>query len=123
VQRRRDKAFHGLRVVERPTESREDLELKNIQVIDGADNSTYSIFAATDEEFEAIFPAGADIEFIEDFVDRVGEEKATKITVELWKRPVAKKEARGIHGTLFYQLTHKKRYYPTKKESEMVLAL
>jgi hypothetical protein len=112
-----------LRVVERPTESREDLELKNIQVIDGADNSTYSIFAATDEEFEAIFPAGADIEFIEDFVDRVGEEKATKITVELWKRPVAKKEARGIHGTLFYQLTHKKRYYPTKKESEMVLAL
>jgi hypothetical protein len=98
-------------------------QLKNIQVIDGADNSTYSIFASTNEEFEAIFPADADIEFIEDFVDRVGEEMSTRITMDLWKRPVAKKEARGIHRTLFYQLTHKKRYYPTKKESEMVLGL
>ena len=97
--------------------------MKNIQVIDGAENSTYSIFAATDDEFDAIFPAGANIEFIEDFVERIGEEMGTRITMELWKRPVAKKEARGIHGTLFYQLTHKKRYYPTKKESEMVLAL
>ncbi|MGA3242254.1 MAG: hypothetical protein ABSG03_38875 [Bryobacteraceae bacterium] len=26
----------------------------------------------------------------------------------------------GIHGTLFYQLTFKKRYFPTKRESEMV---
>jgi len=38
----------------------------------------------------------------------------------LWKRLVNKGEAQGIHGTLFYQLLHKKRYYPTKKESEMV---
>jgi hypothetical protein len=97
--------------------------LKNIQVIDRAENSTYSIFAATDEEFEAIFPASADIEFVEDFFERVGEETATKITLELWKRPVAKKDVHGIHGTLFYQLTHKKRYYPTKKESEMVSGL
>jgi hypothetical protein len=96
---------------------------KSFQLHCGADNSTYSIFAATDEEFEATFPAGADIEFIEDFVDRVGEEMGTAITMELWKRPVAKKDVRGIHGTLFYQLTHKRRYYPTKKESEMVLAL
>jgi hypothetical protein len=72
--------------------------LKNIQVIDGADNSSYSIFAATKEEFEAIFPLGADIEFAEDFFERVGEERGTKITVELWKRPVAKKGVRGIHG-------------------------
>jgi hypothetical protein len=97
--------------------------LKNIQVIDGADNSTYSIFAATEEEFEAIFPAGADIEFAEDFFERGSDEMGTRITTELWKRPVAKKYVRGIHGTLFYQLTHKKRYYPTKRESEMVLAL
>ena len=81
------------------------------------------IFAATDEEFEAIFPAGADIEFIEDFVERVGDQTVTRITLELWKRSIAKKDVRGIHGALFYQLAHKKRYYPTKKESEMVLAL
>jgi hypothetical protein len=86
-------------------------------------NSTYSIFAATDEEFEAIFPFDTDIEFAEDFVDRVGEEMGIKVTQEMWKRPVPKKEVQGIHGTLFYQLTHKRRYYPTKKESEMVSAL
>ena len=97
--------------------------MKNIQVIDGAENSTYSIFAATDEEFGTIFAAGTDIEFAEDFFDRVGEEMCIQVTQEIWKRPVAKKDVRGIHGTLFYQLTHKRRYYPTKKESEMVLAL
>jgi hypothetical protein len=94
--------------------------MKNIQVIDRADNCAYSIFAATHEEFEAIFCNGADIEFVEDFFERVGEETATRITGELWKRPVRKDSVQGIHGTLFYQLTQKKRYYPTKKESEMV---
>jgi hypothetical protein len=36
--------------------------MKNIQVIDGALNSTFSIFQATDEEFALLFPeAGQDI--------------------------------------------------------------
>jgi len=35
--------------------------MKNIQVIDRADNCTYSIFGATDEEFESIFPNGTEI--------------------------------------------------------------
>ena len=30
--------------------------MKNIQIIDGADNCTFSIFQATDEEFSLIFP-------------------------------------------------------------------
>lgn len=94
--------------------------MKNIQIIDGADNCTYDIYAATDEEFEDIFPNGADVEFIEDFIERVGEERASAITNNLWKRYVAKGEAMGIQGTLYYQLLYKKRYYPTKKESEMV---
>jgi hypothetical protein len=97
--------------------------LKNIQVIDGADNSTYSIFAASDEAFETIFPVGTDIESAEDFFERVGEEMGVKVTQEIWKRPVAKKDVRGIHGMLFYQLTQKRRHYPTKKESEMILGL
>lgn len=49
--------------------------MKNIQVIDGADNATYSIFQATEEDFDQIFPQpGQDIEIAEDYVDRVGEE-------------------------------------------------
>ena len=53
-------------------------------------------------------------------LERLGEEAAGQITAQLWDRPVVKKEVQGIHGTLFYELTNKKRYYPTKKESEMV---
>ena len=94
--------------------------MKNIQVIDDAKNCTYSLFAATDEEFDAIFPDGIDIEFAEDFFERVGENRGVEITREIWKRPVKKCTAQGIHGTLFYQQQYKKRYYPSKKESEMV---
>lgn len=94
--------------------------MKNIQIIDGANNCTYRVFAATDEEFAAIFPGGADVEFIEDFVERLGEGAAGKITGGLWDRAVDKKVVQGIHGTLFYQLAFKKRYYPTKRESEIV---
>jgi hypothetical protein len=94
--------------------------MKNVQVIDRANNCTYSIFAATNKEFEVLFPDAQDIEFIEDFIERVGDSVAGRITEAMWKRPVNKKTAQGVHGTLFYQLIEKKRYYPTKKESEMV---
>jgi putative RNase toxin 37 of polymorphic toxin system len=93
--------------------------MKNIQIIDGAVNCTYSLFAAPDKGFNAIFPKGTDIEFIEDVIDRLGEAHVAAITEKMWKRPVKKPVAKGIHGTLFYQLLNKKRFYPTKKESEM----
>jgi hypothetical protein len=94
--------------------------MKNIQVIDGALNCTYDIFAATDEEFGLIFPSGADIEFISDFIDRAGEDTAGEVARSLWKRRLDKKSISGIHGTLFYELDFKKKYYPTKKEAEMI---
>ena len=94
--------------------------MKNIQIIDAANNCSYSLFAATDEEFAAIFTNGTDIEFAEDFFERVGEEAGIRITSALWDRPVDKRKVQGIHGTLFYQLLHKKRYYPTKREAEMI---
>ena len=38
--------------------------MKNIQVIDGANNCSYDIFAVTDDEFKILFPdPGQDIEF------------------------------------------------------------
>lgn len=40
--------------------------MKNIQVIDGAINSVYDIFVATDEEFLLIFPEEQDIAFIDE---------------------------------------------------------
>lgn len=38
--------------------------MKNIQVIDGAQNSVYDIFSATDKEFTLTFPDATNIAFI-----------------------------------------------------------
>jgi hypothetical protein len=97
--------------------------MKNIQVIDGAVNCTYSIYSATEGEFDVIFPDGRDIEFDDDLVGRIGAAEATTLLGKIWERPVDKKEVNGIHGTLFFELGYKKKYYPTKKDAEMVVAL
>ncbi len=97
--------------------------MKNIQIIDGADNCTYSIFSIDNSLFELIFPNNQDIEFIEDFMTRLGQEKALICLTALWNNEVDKKEVLEIHGTLFYQNEHKKKYYPTKKEAEMIIDL
>ncbi len=97
--------------------------MKHIQIIDGALNCTYSIFAVEDAEFEMLFPNGTDIEFSDDLVNRLGEAEASKLLTMLWERPVDKKSVIGIHGTLFYELGYKKEYYPTKRNSEMNVVL
>lgn len=90
--------------------------MKNIQIIDGAVNARFSIFQATEEEFEQIFPqAEQDIEIVEDYVSRVGEEEARRTLSELWKRPVHKRDANGIHGTLYYDYRDKAKYLPESK--------
>jgi hypothetical protein len=90
--------------------------MKNIQIIDGAQNATYSIFQATDQEFGAIFPgSGQDIEIIEDFVSRVGDNEALRSLSNLWERPIHKRDAHGIHGTLYYDYSGKSKYLPESK--------
>ncbi|HTO07360.1 MAG TPA: hypothetical protein VMR86_09930 [Myxococcota bacterium] len=98
--------------------------MKNVQVIDDARNCSYDIFSATDEDFYALFPAqGQDIEFIDDFIERVGDPRAKDICDRLWSVRADKKGVTGIQGTLFYGLEYKKKYYPTKREREMVVSL
>jgi hypothetical protein len=91
--------------------------LKNIQIIDRAENATFSVFQVTDEEFSAIFPAeGQDIEFIEDFIARCGgDDKAGLILTPVWERPILKRDANGIHGTLYYEHEDRRQYLPTTK--------
>jgi hypothetical protein len=95
--------------------------LKNIQVVDSAQNSVYDIFAATDEEFSLIFPDGQDVAFIDEVVagarDRVRLDEAF---ANLWMRRIKKCDAMGIHGLLFYELEMKKQYYPTRRDEEAV---
>lgn len=53
--------------------------MKNVQVIDGAQNCTFSIFQATDEEFSLVFPEpGQDIEYAEDLETRRNSEYPEK---------------------------------------------
>ncbi len=92
--------------------------MKNIQVIDGALNSTYSIYAASDDDFALIFPNESDIAFAEDFEDCSAKVEAA--FTRLFGRLVRKTGVQGIHGTLFYGLEHKREYYPTFRDEEMV---
>ena len=86
--------------------------MKNIQIIVGARNATFSIFQATDEAFEAIFPDGRDMEVAEDLVARLGEDQAGAVLSPLWDRPVLKRDAQGIHGTLFYDYAERCDIFP-----------
>lgn len=92
---------------------------KNIQVIDGATNCAYSIYPMNSADFAKVFPGpGQDVEFIDDLVDRLGEAEADRILSGMWGHRVEKPDVRGIHGTLFYELEFKKRFYPNKRETD-----
>jgi len=96
--------------------------MKNIQVIDGAANCAYAIYALEDDEFQIVFPGvKQNVEFIEDLVERLGDAKVGRLLAPAWARQVAKPDVQGIHGTLFYQLYWKKKYYPTKNDEEMTV--
>lgn len=89
--------------------------MKNIQVIDGAVNATFSVFQATDEEFAAIFPDGSDIDTIEDVIARLGEIEAARVVGPMWERPILKRDAQGIHGTLLYDADERREYLPQSR--------
>jgi hypothetical protein len=93
--------------------------MKNIQVIDPSDNAAYNIYAAPEADFDQIFPNGADIEFIEDLLKRLGAARARAILEPMWERRLEKPDVIGIHGTLFYHLKKQKgRIYPNKRFSD-----
>jgi len=94
--------------------------MKNIQVIDGADNAVYDIFAATEEEFALIFPPGQDIAFIEEVEARGPKSKLDEAFRRIWTRRAPKSEVKGIHGLLFYELGHKMKYYTTRRDEEAI---
>ena len=96
--------------------------MKNIQVIDDAINCTYDLFSIDDESFKLMFPNNTDVELEDDLIERLGQIKVKELFSALWSNRLDKKEAVGIHGTLFfgYHCEDKKPFYPTKKESEMI---
>jgi hypothetical protein len=90
--------------------------LKNIQVIDGAVNCEFPVYAATNDEFDAIFPLpDQDLELIEDFIARIGDERARTVLEAIWGRPVDKKKLSGIQGTLFYEREADRSHFPPSR--------
>lgn len=89
--------------------------MKNIQIIDGAANATFSVFQATDDEFSVIFPDGRDMELVEDLFNRLGEDAAASLLTPIWGRPILKRDALGIHGTLFYDNEQRRAHIPPSK--------
>ena len=90
--------------------------MKNIQVIDGAVNASFSIFQIDDSGFAEIFPGdGQDIELIEDYIERAGEARASEVLSTMWGHPIHKRDANGIHGTLYYDYQQKRKSLPTTK--------
>ncbi len=94
--------------------------MKNIQVIDGAVNSVYDVFAATEEEFALIYPQGQDVAFIGEVYAREDEAALDAAFERIWRRRVRKTEVAGIHGLLFYELEQKAQYYPTRRDEEAI---
>jgi hypothetical protein len=92
--------------------------VKNIQIIDGAENCVYDVFAATDEEFSLIFPEGQDVAFIDEVYERGAHDALDFAFKAIWQRRVRKRDVVGIHGTLFYELEGKKVYYPSRRDEE-----
>ena len=93
---------------------------KNVQVIDGADNCVYDVFSCSDIDFSLIFPDGTDIAFSEELDARQDIELVQEALSRLWGCRVRKSEVQGIHGTLFVQLGHKRKYYPTLRDEDAV---
>jgi len=94
--------------------------MKNIQVIDGAVNAVYDIFAAPDEVFALVFPPGTDVAFIEDIERRPNAKVTFDALNTIWKHRVPKAQAMGIHGVLFYGLYSKRQNYPTLRDEEAI---
>jgi hypothetical protein len=97
--------------------TREQAKMKNIQIIDGAQNCTFSLFQATDEEFVLLFPEHQqDIQYAEDLASAEHQDEVRAALDRIWQRPIRKQDVRGIHGTLFYQLERYKKWYREKRE-------
>jgi hypothetical protein len=95
-------------------------QFMNVQVIDGGLNCVYDIFATTPDEFVLIFAPGTDVAFIDDVYERQSATELNALVSRVWQRRVRKRDAVGIHGTLFYGLAAKQQFYPTRRDEEAV---
>ena len=95
--------------------------MKNIQIIDGAANSTFDIYQIPDELFQQIFPAETDIAFQNDVeIQFQNYGYGDEIWETVYQHKIAKKNVIGIHGTLHLTGSNTfKKYFPRMKEADI----
>jgi len=89
--------------------------VKNIQVIDSAQNAVYDIFAAP-AHVDLVFLPGTAIAFSQEIATRPDADKVFDVLNGIWGSRLAKTDVVGTHRTLFYGLRHKRQYYPTLRD-------
>jgi hypothetical protein len=95
--------------------------MKNIQVIDGARNSTFDIYQISDDLFNQIFPNGTDVAFLAEVERNFKVIDSDKVWDLIYQSKVDKKQVIGIHGTLHLTGSYcSKEFFPSRKESEVV---
>jgi len=94
--------------------------MKNIMVVDDGLDCRFAVYQVADDDFDAIFLDGADIEFIEDILKRPNQKSLDAIFQRMWKSEIPKTAANGIHGTIFYDEYDRKKYFPNKLWSDVL---
>lgn len=78
--------------------------MKNIQVVDGASNTTLPVYRVSDASFALVFRTGTDIAFFDEVEARLRDEGRNPVAVlsTLWEEAtlVQKQDVDGIDGTL-----------------------
>ena len=73
------------------------VSMKNIQVIDGADNCVYDIFAAPEQIFDLVFAPGTDVAFVEEL------EKRCCIEIAVAHNVIAVEHTASRRALLFFE--------------------
>ncbi len=94
--------------------------MKNVQIIDGAENCTFSVFEFTDQQFSIIFSTkGQDLAFAEELETRLSAAQLVIAFEGVWNRPADKQQIQGLHGTIFYGFSEKRHVFPaTRRECD-----
>ena len=72
--------------------------MRNIEIVDGALNSRFEIFAVEDRIFDRLFCGGKDEIYLEDLSEDLQNE--VKFWDEVYAREVDRSSVQGIHGIL-----------------------
>jgi hypothetical protein len=96
--------------------------MRNVQVIDGAPDTTVDIFVVPERLFDALFPDGADVAFIDHTPPEIQVDGvlAEDISRELFAVKADKKLVAGIHGTLHLRASHVgPEFFPNRRETDV----